>query len=346
MKSDISRRQFLASAAAVTAAVAAGTTTAAAEHLVNLPSPAARPNNNRMKIGLYTITYLGIWYEGEAMKLKDIMSHTKKQGWEGIELDTKRPHASPMDLSSDDRKELRDLAEKLDLPISAVSPNSDLSSHVPERREATICYVRECIKLARDLGSPICKIFAAWPGVVVRDGLGHYEYTRNLPEPFPDWSGERWDNVRESLKELSKFAEDQGIILALQNHAPVTMDYKDVLKFIEEVNSPALKACLDHAPVEAVKEAGSLLVHSHFNGEFRRADDGRLRSTHETGYGPYVNELIASGYKGFMNWEFCHPAMKFGKRAGIEYVEEQTRLALEYMKGLRAESEERLSSSR
>ncbi|GAJ04049.1 unnamed protein product, partial [marine sediment metagenome] len=74
--------------------------------------------------------------------------------------------------------------------------------------------------------------------------------------------------------------------------------------------------------------------------------DGRLRSTHETGYGPYVNALVASGYKGFMNWEYCHPAMKFGKRAGIEYVEEQTRLALEYMKGLRAEAEERLSSSR
>jgi len=77
MKADISRRQFLASAAAVTAAVAAGTATAAAEHLVNLPSHAARPNNNRMKIGLYTITYLGIWYEGEGMKLKDVMQHIK-----------------------------------------------------------------------------------------------------------------------------------------------------------------------------------------------------------------------------------------------------------------------------
>ncbi|GAH84551.1 unnamed protein product, partial [marine sediment metagenome] len=145
MKPDISRRQFLASAAAVTAAVAAGTATAAAEHLVNFPSPAARPNNNRMKIGLYTITYLGIWYKGDGMKLKDVMQHIKKQGWEGIELDTKRPHTSPMDLSGDERKELRDLAGELDLPIAAVSPNSDLSSHIPEHREAMICYVRECI---------------------------------------------------------------------------------------------------------------------------------------------------------------------------------------------------------
>jgi hypothetical protein len=39
-----------------------------------------------------------------------------------------------------------------------------------------------------------------------------------------------------------------------------------------------------------------------------------------------------------MNWEYCHPAMAQGQRAGIEYVHEQTRLALEYMKRLRADA--------
>ena len=57
-----------------------------------------------------------------------------------------------MDLSADDRKRLRDLAGELDLPISAISPNCDFSSPVPVHREAMLCYVRECIKLARDSG--------------------------------------------------------------------------------------------------------------------------------------------------------------------------------------------------
>ena len=331
MKQDISRRQFLAATAAAVVAPAV-----------------ARPSTKRlettetkktMKIGLYTITYLGIWYKGDAMKLSELMRFIKKQGWEGVEFDTKRPHAAPMDLSKDDRKQLRDLAGELDLPIIAVSPNCNLSSHTPERREAMICYVRECIKLTRDLGCPVCKIFAAWPGVIVREGLGAYHYTRSLPDPYPDWSGQRWDNVVESLKELSKFAEDQGIVLALQNHRPVTMDYKDVLKMIKEVASPALKACIDHGTKESVTAAGQLLVHSHYNGEFRRNADGRLRSTHKVGYGPYVDALVTSGYNGFMSWEFCHPAMKFGKQAGIEYVHEQTRMALEYMKQLRSETQ-------
>jgi len=273
------------------------------------------------------------------MKLKDLMRFIKKEGWEGIELDTKRPHAAPMDLSPDDRKELRDLAGELDLPISAVSPNSDLSSFIPEHQEASICYVRECIKLTKDLGSPVCKIFAGWPGVVVRNGLADYRHTRQLPDPFPAWQAERWDHVRQALKELSAFSEDQGVILALQNHRPITNNEDDVLRMIQEVASPALKACMDHGTAETVRKAGRLQVHSHYNGEFRRNSEGRLVSTHKVGYGPYVDALVASGFDGFMNWEFCHPAMKFGRPAGIDYVHRVTREALDYMKMLRSEAE-------
>ncbi|HQE25041.1 MAG TPA: sugar phosphate isomerase/epimerase family protein [Candidatus Atribacteria bacterium] len=306
-----------------------------------------------MKIGLYSITYLGIWYKGDAIPLKDLMRFAKEEGWEGIEFDTKRPHAAPMDLSEDDRKELRDLAGELDLPISAVSPNCDLSSPVPEHREAMICYVRECIKLARDLGSPICKIFAAWRGVATRDGLGSYEYTRN--DPFPEWVDDRWWFVVDSLQELSKFAEDQGIILALQNHGPVVRNYRDVLALIEEVDSPAFKACMD-IPCEGrkagspewarkiVRETGDLMVHSHYNGEFMRDTDGRIKlvSEPEVAYDAFVDALIESNYNGFMNWEFCHPAMEGGQPAGIDYVHKHTRLALEFMKQLRDDAQLRL----
>jgi len=329
MSHEVSRRRFLSGAVAGAAACT----------LHSSMNGAAASGKKRMKIGLYTITYLGIWYRGDAIPLRELMRFARKEGWEGIEFDTKRPHAAPMDLTAQDRKELRNLSKELDLPISAVSPNCDLSSHIPETREAMICYVRECIKLTRDLGSPICKVFAAWPGVVVRNGLGDYKPTRTLADPFPHWSNERWDNVRSSLRELSRFAEDKGVILALQNHEPVIHGEHDVLRMIEEVGSPALKACLDHGSPETVKKAGDLLVHSHFNGEFRKDDMGRLVSTHETGYEAYVQALVASGYDGFMNWEFCHPAMQFGRRAGIDYVHRVTREALQYMKTLRAEAE-------
>src|SRR5271157_945046 len=101
-----------------------------------------------MKIGLYSITYRGVWYRGPAVDLFSLVRLAKQQGWEGVELDAERPHAAPMDLSADDRKRLRGLAGDLDLPISAISPNSDFSSPVPVQREAMICCVHGQSRLA------------------------------------------------------------------------------------------------------------------------------------------------------------------------------------------------------
>ena len=111
-----------------------------------------------MKIGIYSVTYRGIWYKGPALDVFNLLQTARKQGWEAVELDTERPHAAPMDLSAEDRKRLKGLSRELGLPICAISPNSDLSSPIPSKREAMLCYTRECIKLAHDLGAPICKI--------------------------------------------------------------------------------------------------------------------------------------------------------------------------------------------
>jgi len=311
------------------------------------------------KIGIYSITYMGVWYRGPAMTLEDFMRFAKKEGWEGVELDTKRPHAAPMDLSPDRRAALRDLAGELGLPISAVSPNCDLSSPIPEQREAMLCHVRECIKLAKDLGAPICKIFAAWRGVAIKDGIGNYEIAK--VDPYPGFASARWGLVADGLRELAKVAGDLGITLALQNHEPVIRNYKDVLAFIREVGHPALKACMD-IPIEGknsdsgdwarqmVSETGALQVHSHFGGEWKRGPDGKvvLGWDRQIAYADYVKALMKSGYEGFMNWEYCHPAMEDwetrkpgssdGPVAGIDHVHAQTRMALEFMRAIRAEA--------
>jgi len=313
-----------------------------------------------MKLGIYSISYYGVWYKGEAVDLHSLLRLAKSQGWEGVELHSERPHAAPMDLAADDRKRLRDLAGELQMPINAISPTSDLSSPTPSHWEAMICYTRECIKLTRDLGAPICKIFAAWRGVTLHDGLGSYDLTYTN-DPYPCWKGDRRGFVLKAIKELAKLSEDCGIILALQNHGPdIVNNYKDVLSLIEDVGSPAFKACMDinieeqpESPEyarEVVRATGKLQVHSHLNGEFKRNPDGSVALAgagyfdqgfwgRKTAYPAYVEALVASGYDGYLDWEFCHPASENGKPAGIEYVHNQTRLALEYMRKLREDAQ-------
>jgi len=312
-----------------------------------------------MKIGIYSITYRGVWYRGQALDVFALMRLAKQQGWEGVELDTERPHAAPMDLSADDRKRLRDLAAELELPISAISPNCDLSSPVPAHREAMLCYVRDCIRLAADLGVPLCKIFAAWRGITLHDGLATYDETYGY-DSYGYWKGDRREFVLDCLRELAKVARDQGVVLAMQNHGPdVVNNYRDVLRLIEDVASPAFKACMDiniepqaesadHAR-EMVRATGELLVHSHFNAEFRPERDGGVELaaggyfddrfwTRKVAYPAYVEALVAAGYQGYIDWEFCHPAIENGKPAGIDYVHRQTGLALRYMQKLRADA--------
>jgi sugar phosphate isomerase/epimerase len=167
------------------------------------------------------------------------------------------------------------------------------------------------------------------------------------------------------MRELCRVAEDHGIVLAMQNHGPdVVNRFQDVLSLIEEVGSPSFKACMDiniepeadspeHAH-EMVKGSGALQVHSHMNGEFAKRSDGSVElvgggyfDEHFWGravaYPAYVDALVASGYQGYMDWEFCHPGLENGKPVGIDYVHKQTELAFEYISALRASAERKIN---
>jgi sugar phosphate isomerase/epimerase len=167
------------------------------------------------------------------------------------------------------------------------------------------------------------------------------------------------------MRELCKMAEDHGVVLAMQNHGPdVVTRYQEVLDLIAEIGSPAFKACMDiniepdpdsespdHARAMATA-SGALQVHSHMNGEFARRPDGTVELVaagyfdkrfwkRKVAYPAYVEALVSSGYQGYVDWEFCHPAMDHGRPAGIDYVHDQTRMAFEYLSALRAAAQEK-----
>ena len=303
-----------------------------------------------MKVGLYSITYLGIWYEDPALTVKQFIHKAKELGFYGIELDGKRPHANPMDLDQRTRDGIREECERLGLEIPAVASNNDFSSPVPEHRECQLLMVREQARLAADLGAKVVRLFAAWPGVTYRDGLALYEEGRHGWErAYPDVPRlERYRLVRECLREAATFGEEFGVVMALQNHGPVIQNYQDTLDLVREVNSPWLKVCLD-APLlirqddewmrEAALAAGSLQVHSHFGGEFFRDEEGKAQlkpfglGRPPVNYPAFLRAMKEIGYDGYFCYEFCHPAVdEEHNPAGIEYIHEQTAMAADYMR--------------
>jgi sugar phosphate isomerase/epimerase len=309
-----------------------------------------------MKLGLYSITYLGLWYRGEALSLPQMITRAKEYGYDGIEIDGKRPHGNPLDWPAPRCRELRAVADGEGIEIFAVAANNDFSYPVPEVREAQICFVRELIRMTSDLGAKVLRVFLGWWGVTRHPKLASYTIPKALwPIVHEKFSAEEiWGWCREALVECARYAGDAGVTLALQNHRPIIQDHRDVLRMVQEVGSSHLKVCLD-APLmpdrgtaairEAAQAVGSLQVLSHFGGEFERRRDGTirgfdvfdgvLRGDTNQYYADFVRAMREIGYKGYMSYELCHelPVVN-GQTVDIGYAHENAKLAAEFMREL------------
>ncbi len=337
-RNPISRRGFVQ-----TAALAAGALSSA--DLTHAASSAD------VKIGLYSITYGGVWYRGDALTVEQVIGRAKKFGYQGVEIDGKRPHGNPLDMPSARCRDLRKLAHDQGLDIYAVAANNDFSSPIPEHREAQLVYVRELMRMTSELGAKVMRVFLAWPGVtLLPEGGGRYDLAvASWKAEHQEFSPEQtWAWCRTCLVEASRMAGDFGLTLALQNHPPVIdHGYHDCLRMVNEVASPHLKICLDarlehhldEAGVrKALNEVGPLQTLWHYGGEFDRGPGGITVKGDEKALAE-MQGLLDIGYKGWAGFELCHPLpVVNGQTVGLEFVDKNAQLAAEYMRGILAEA--------
>ena len=332
----MNRRQFMVTSLAATAGLAANISPFAAN---------VQTKKSNMKVGLYSITFLGIWFRGKAATLEEMTRLAKKFGYDGIEIDGKRPHGNPLDWPTKRCKELRSLADGEGIEIYGVAANNDFSSPIPEFREAQIAYVRDLVRMTADLGGKTLRLFLAWPGVTKHPQLAQYTTAQDIwrytHQKFTE--EETWAWCREGMAESTKYAQDAGITLALQNHAPVIRDYQDVLKMVKEINSPSLKVSLDVWALpdksneyiqKAARAVGDLQVVSHFGDDIDDRDkDGKVKGADY--YPRFIRAMHDIGFSGYLGYELCHPLpVENGQTVGIEYAEKKAQEAVEFMKGV------------
>lgn len=304
-----------------------------------------------VKVGLYSITYGGVWYRGDALTVEQVIERAKRFGYQGVEIDGKRPHGNPLDMSKARCQQLRKMARDMGLEIYAVAGNNDFSSPIPEHREAQLVYLRELMRMTADLGAKTVRVFLAWPGVTLRpEGGSRYDIAQAVwKAEHQDFSEEQtWAWCRQTLDEAARLAGDFGVTLALQNHPPViNKGYVDSLRMVKEVASPHLKICfdarlehtLDEAGVrKAVNEVGSLQSLWHYGGEYDRGPDGITVKGDEKAMAEMLG-LLDIGYKGYAGFELCHPLpVVNGQTVGLDFVDKNAQLAADYMRGVLAEA--------
>ena len=310
-----------------------------------------------MKVGLYSISCSGTWFNDRpALTTEEFVDTAKKYGYDGVELDLKRPHGSPIDLDAKRCREIKDYVDKQGLEMSGVAANNNFTSPVPEHIENELLMVKEQIRVAKELGAPVLRLFVAWRGITMRNGIATYEITAQNHTYYDSLDYEIRMRAVECFKECCKWAEDAGVVLALQNHHPIIKTYHDMLDFIKWVDSPWFKCCFD-APCcgwtketqsdeymeQAVRDVGDLQMISHANAEFVEDKDGSIRMISFdpniqpvlTNYPAFIRASKAAGYEGYINFEFCHMPFHNGKVLGYnDYIEKQIGLAQRYFRNL------------
>jgi sugar phosphate isomerase/epimerase len=323
---------------------------------------AAKPVLGDIKPSLYSVTYIGLWYRGDALSMDQVLERAKRFGYAGVEIEAKRPHGFPLDWPKKRCVEFSRRATDLGCPVTGVAAMNDFSSPIAEHREAQLANTRDAIRMTADLDARVLRVFFAWTGAhPTPEGGGRYDLAQKIWQAAHDGlPGEQtWAWCREGLTEAARIAGEHGVTLALQNHKPVLQTYHDALRMVREVGSPHLKMCLD-APImenkeaaylrKAVHDVGSLQVQSHFGGEYERKEPGgeilrpivtskwmqpyeRPGYFKENFYLPFIAALLETGYKGYIGYELCHTLpVANGKTVGIDFVDANAKLALEFIR--------------
>jgi len=290
------------------------------------------------------VTYNGQFYKGLPLPLEEIFARAADMGFDAVEIGAKRPVASPLDLTSDRRRTIRQLSARHGVEIGCVGSYSNLVSPVLEQREAQLLALHETVRLAHDIEAPVVRVFAAWPGVTLRDGQSYYELAKSYNWHDVTWF-EQWQWARQCLEEASRWGERYGVVLALQNHKPVTNTYRDTLDMVREVDSPWLRACIDAPHLQdqsdegvrrALLDVGQLEAWSHFGGYEETPDNLIYEDTGEgvvaVNYPAFFRGLCEIRYEGAIAYEGCGPSLVRHEYRGIEEVDRRVRLALAYMR--------------
>ena len=117
-----------------------------------------------MKFALLSVSYSGLFYAGKALSLEEQIHKAKSLGFDALAIETKRPVAFPLDVSLADRARIKAVAADEGIALPVVESMSNFASRHMEERENNLAMMGLVLDLAVDLGVPLVKVFAAWPG--------------------------------------------------------------------------------------------------------------------------------------------------------------------------------------
>ncbi len=173
-----------------------------------------------MKLGIASYSYNRYLTDG-SMTIEDFIDEAFRLDVDGVELN--QLYFKPeVDRIKSIKRALLDYG----LDLSCVTVDNNFCKPNPDERKIEVEFVKNWIEATVKLGSPIMRINAGWPPKGVSED-------------------DAFKMSVKCIKESVDYAEQYGLMIAVENHGGITSTAEQVLKLIKAVDSDWFRVNLD-----------------------------------------------------------------------------------------------------
>ncbi len=291
-RNQFSRRQMLAGGLAV-----------GGIGCLPVASPAedsSRGENRRgNRIAVSTYSY---WRYRDDSKLgiEECIDLAAEAGFDGVEI----LHVQMQDESNPTLQRIKQRAFRHGLDLCGFSTHQSFVSPDKEKRQKNVEHTIHCIELAYALGIPTIRVNTGrWGTSKDFDELMANKGIEPRLEGYTDDDGFAW--VIEGLEKCLPAAERCGVVMGLENHWGLGRTAKGVLRVIDAIDSPWLRATLDTGNfLENQYEQYKQLAPEAVFVQAKTYFGGGTWYDLEIDYDRVAQTLRAVDYRGYISLEF------------------------------------------
>ena len=208
------------------------------------------------------------------------------------------------------------------LTLTGLSLSTNFLLESAAELDEMVAKTRRWIEIAAEVEAPVSRIFGG--------------SLKNRTDP--DARATAMYRIIEPLAELAEYAEQLGVILALENHGGLPCTGEEQKAVINKINSPALRATVDlgnymacgQEGIDGTKIAAPLCAYVHLKDMKKMPDEsapwGWKPAAATLGQGDVdlpacIAEISRAGYDGWMAIEYEAPDdERKGLRESVEYI--------------------------
>lgn len=249
----------------------------------------------------------------ERMTLRECMQLAKDAGFDGIELNYDLDNDLSPKSGAKEYTAIRKMADDIGIRISGLCSflfwPYPLTSNDPAKRERGIELAGKIAQAAHDLGVE---------NVLVVPGAVHIPW-RNDHEPVPNDVCDK--RAREAVGQLAKQAEKLKVFLNIENifFNGYLMTPMEMNAFVDGIGSEHVQVHFDTGNIAMFQHAehwvpilGKRTRNIHFKEFTKKGTDYSLETFRPlldgtTNWPALTEALAATGYKGFLTFEYFHP---------------------------------------